>query len=548
MVTNKKKSYEQHLNTLILLAYAAALILVMVHHEPWFDEAQSWLIARDATVWDLVSNITHYEGHPPIWHLLLMPLAKNHVPFEWGVKSVNFIFAVASMGVLVFKSPFPRLIRFTLPFSYFLFYQYGVISRPYSLMMLGFMLAAWFYKSRNSRPYRFTAALTLLCCSSAYGIVIVFGICLIWLYENIAPLSNDSLQAFMRSKILYSLLFLLLLNVLFLSMIYPYPNTFGTQIVQKNPFILRLAYMLFIAPADAVCTLSYFDTSINVHLNSQVITSGFLALFLNLFLIYFTRIQNKLSLFLLPYALLALFGSIVYFYTHHIGIITSFYVFLFWCCLDNAPTHIVIPSIKHTLAPRIQHKKLLRAGILTLAFAVYAIPLSWSIASSYHDLKLNYGTGREISTLIKANNLDQLRIFVSWYKTEPTEIQAAYADYNHFKGLPAMAYFDHNIFRNFNFGCNRETYLNHKIDNEGQALKELRMKGYPDILYGDVDLSFIFGSETSMRDYQLLRATYGNTIWKNRTIEYRESIFIRRDLVKDYPQLDILKNYQISGQ
>ena len=35
-------------------------------HEPWFDEAQAWVIARDNSLKDILFFIPHYEGHPPL--------------------------------------------------------------------------------------------------------------------------------------------------------------------------------------------------------------------------------------------------------------------------------------------------------------------------------------------------------------------------------------------------------------------------------------------------------------------------------------------------
>ncbi len=166
-----------------LILYASALLTIMYFHEPWFDEAQAWLIAQDASILELITSITHYEGHPPIWFLVLMPFAKLGLPFEIGLKTVNFVIATTAMGLLIFKAPFPRIIRCTIPFTYFFFYQYGVISRTYSMMMLGFVLSALFYKDRNTKPYHFTASLAIVCGSSVYGMVICAGIALVWLAE-----------------------------------------------------------------------------------------------------------------------------------------------------------------------------------------------------------------------------------------------------------------------------------------------------------------------------------------------------------------------------
>ena len=47
--------------------YALVVVLMVLHHEPWADEAQAWLLARDASLWDLWTRLMHYEGSPGIW-------------------------------------------------------------------------------------------------------------------------------------------------------------------------------------------------------------------------------------------------------------------------------------------------------------------------------------------------------------------------------------------------------------------------------------------------------------------------------------------------
>jgi hypothetical protein len=62
--------------------FSAILAIVGPHHEPWFD-AQAWLIARDATLWDLLAHRVRYEGSPGLWHLLLWFLSRAGMPFTW---------------------------------------------------------------------------------------------------------------------------------------------------------------------------------------------------------------------------------------------------------------------------------------------------------------------------------------------------------------------------------------------------------------------------------------------------------------------------------
>ena len=58
----------------VFVIYLAAVFFLVSRHENWRDEAQAWLLARDLNVFQLISQMK-YEGHPCLWHLILMPFA-----------------------------------------------------------------------------------------------------------------------------------------------------------------------------------------------------------------------------------------------------------------------------------------------------------------------------------------------------------------------------------------------------------------------------------------------------------------------------------------
>jgi hypothetical protein len=533
---NPKKTVYVEIITIVV--YACALIFIMYYHEPWFDEAQAWLIARDATIWKLVSSITHYEGHPPIWFLILMPLAKNGVPFELGLKAVNFTFATLAMGIFIFKAPFPRLVRCTIPFTYFFFYQYGVISRPYSLMMLGFVLSAWFYKDRNEKPCRYVAALSIICGASAFGIVLAAGICLVWLWEIFdQSVTLEKLKSFIRSKKFSALIILFIYNILLVICICPFTDTLGIHVKYVNSYIIRLLYMFVMAPADAICSDTFRYGLINISLNVDCICSIILGCLINITLYIVTKIYKKKALWIVPYFVFAVFSATVYFYSHHIGIVTMFYIFLFWCCLSERPEELEIPYSIIKLFYAVSYKIFFRYCSYILIFTILGTSIYWSISASKNDIFLNYGTGRDLSSFISNNGLDRLKIMVAWLKTVDPDTGETYVDYNYLQGIPSLAYFNKNIYYNFNNGINNECYLTHKIDNDGSSMKKFRSQGYPDVLLGYVDLKFIFASEINIEDYLLVKVSYGNMIWKDKLYENAKCVYLRKDLLKSYPYM-----------
>ena len=64
----------------------------------------------------------------------------------------------AGVALLIFKAPFPRIIRWPLAFTYFMVYQYAVIARSYTLLpLLAFASAILFKDIRH--PERMTVVL-----------------------------------------------------------------------------------------------------------------------------------------------------------------------------------------------------------------------------------------------------------------------------------------------------------------------------------------------------------------------------------------------------
>src|SRR5262249_26311519 len=53
----------------IVTLYGLVVFSMIPFHEPWRDEAHTWLIARDLSYGGIVQQM-HYEGYPPLWFLL----------------------------------------------------------------------------------------------------------------------------------------------------------------------------------------------------------------------------------------------------------------------------------------------------------------------------------------------------------------------------------------------------------------------------------------------------------------------------------------------
>ncbi len=536
------ESSSKYIQWLILALYIISLCVVSYFHEPWFDEAQSWLIARDANFWDILFNIPHYEGHPPLWHLYLALFAKTGFSYEFGLKLAAVLLNALAMGVMILKAPFPKIVRFIIPFTYFFFYQYGVISRCYSLMMLGFVISALFWETRNSRPFRFVMALMLVCASSAYGIVLCAGIAAVWLLEIMEqrPFAMF-VRSFIRDKRFFSLLLLLSFAVSITLLLLPRSDTYAANLAYDNTIFMRLFYMFILAPIDA---LFYTSVPISIYLpklgfNNILMIPGIFVFLIFITAIYFVgRRRGRLMLLIIPYAFFALFSAYTYFYIHHLGIIALFFLFWAWACYSDVP-HSNTPSV-FVEKVFVQLSGKYRFAVGFLIAAIIAVPLIWNVSASITDIRYDYYSGRKVAAFIRDNELEDCRIMVEWYISEDEESDIV--NINHQISPAINAYFDHNIFYNLNNGNERLTYVTHIVPTHAETTRAYalwRSYGAPDVLIGDPALEAVFGDRVSYAMYTQVADIPNGMFFKHYV--FRESpfytgteIYIRTDLLDQY--------------
>lgn len=485
-LTDKINSCKLKKNTYII-AFAAYIILlsaIAAFHEPWFDEAQAWQIAKCASFYDMLFTVPHYEGHPPLWYFLLAPFAKTGMPYEFSLSLVNIIFSAAAMWILMFRTKLPDLMRLTLPFTYFFFYQYGVISRPYSVMCLAFMLCAVFYREKSVKPVRMVLALALLCSTSAYGLAAAGGICIVWLIEEWRGKSIFRfIKDFIRTKAFFSLLGLLIFAAAELMIIMPEGSATAINSLKKDKNIFsNMFYTFFVLPYDATVgsVIAHDALSLDFKVDFSCAVYFLMSALIVFLLILFGRKHRCAGLLFIPFLILPPVLASVLMFAHHTGIITVFLVFWLCVCFDgNKPVRSLgkYDSALHCIFTA--------AGCVLIIVQIF-----WTVTSSAADIRYNYSTGREMAEYIKENGLENSKIMSSWYTTAGSDGET----YNSFNSSGTatviLPYFDGNIFSNFNWGNDSMGYSEHKdtVDpaEYEQTLERFRSLGAPEYIFGSL--------------------------------------------------------------
>jgi hypothetical protein len=165
----------------VLLAVYNAIRLF--RHAMWRDELQAFMVAAASnTPLDLFAKLK-YEGHPGLWHLLLWVVTR----FTADPVAMQVLHLVIALGVwvLVWRlSPFRPVGKLLLLLSYYLFWEYFVVSRGYALgVLLGFGFAALQARRPEQRFWPWVL-LGLLANTTVFGTIWSFGLGLFYALRN----------------------------------------------------------------------------------------------------------------------------------------------------------------------------------------------------------------------------------------------------------------------------------------------------------------------------------------------------------------------------
>lgn len=140
-------------------------------HECWRDEMQAWLIARDVPDLPALLEQSHYEGSPPLWILLLRPLALiTHRPEAMQV--LNWMLAGITVFLVCCFAPFNRLQKTLMVGNYYLLFEYGIVCRNYLPGILFLSIACILYRSARGRPWPFVLALLVAAFASVHSLIV----------------------------------------------------------------------------------------------------------------------------------------------------------------------------------------------------------------------------------------------------------------------------------------------------------------------------------------------------------------------------------------
>lgn len=402
-VKNKKRYFIYKI--LIIVFFVIGAILVANVHEPWSDEAQSFLLARDNSL----NEIMYYaklEGTCPLWFIII----KLFISLGGNYKSyyiVPILFTTIGLFIFEFKVKAPKEIKVLFPFTYFIFYQYSIVARSYCLIFPCLMAICSIYRKRKEKPLIYCLLLLFLMNICSYTLVIAGSLYLIDILElfnkkSVSDLYNKNIFKKIKNIKLKNEdvlpLIVIFLELLFsLLMLIPDKNCNFRGNGGRS-----FGYIIYHA------TIGSMNTFDNIYLT--IVTA--VIIFLIIYAIIKEKERSKIFLFscilLIPLILENMFLTCQMW---HIGIVTImiFTVFI----LNNM----------------INTNKLIKNMLIVICI----VQIMWTIGSIGYDIKNNYSASKDVANFLIENNYEEKNVYGLGF-----DITAI------------LPYFKNNIFKNQN--------------------------------------------------------------------------------------------------
>lgn len=564
---------------LAFVLYIAIIAIVMCFHEPWFDEAQSWLIARDSPIASIFSIRTHYEGHPPFWNLLLAIAAKNGVPYEFGIKGIQLVCASLLGAWLIFKSPFKHassLVTFLIPFTYFACFQYGVTSRPYALLCLSLLVAAHYWNSADSKTSsacKLAISLMFMCLLSVYGIAFAAGFTIAWIWrvfsKNINKNLNEGLSKTRNKTLDFNAIFhaikatiipsiasnlarliswglIAIFGVANLALAWPAKNAFAARAtIDGNSTIAKCFAFIFVMPSESMFTSFYGDISMRRmpfdFLPIAICTLFSLAIWA--FAIKITMRRKLLAVLVIPYLVLTIV-AVRYFTLHHAGLIFVFLLSVLWIShikepLSSNDIPAIFVKIATTKSRFIKNKAL---KINLLISIILAPSLIWNAFACVNDILFDYSPSRAVAQYISSNHLQNKRFVASWlHNYEQVDesrnvISHEEIDTHQYSWLlvGANPYFSKNL---IDCAYKNKTFITNESSSASQQEKELAAcaaKGEPEFFVSESiqPWYYFLALNYNISHYKAHTVSNVKTSWKALVWESTATIYERKSNIK----------------
>ena len=248
----------------LLISYIIYIIIGVYYHEPWRDEGQAWLIARDLSFLDIFTQ-TGIEGHPFLFFFIIKPF--SFLPYYPTLNIINAIFVIIAIYFLLFKNiNYNWIIKLLILFSTIILYEYPVVARNYGLSFLLYIYILYIYKYRYIKTTRYVFALGLFMNTTIMGISIGFIESLFFICKILSKKNN----IFIKKKIKDIIILYLFLSLTLFQVLLMFYNRSIISGLNLFYFVSDVKYFYLLAMAIVLLLAIIFFVLIHLKVNNKL--------------------------------------------------------------------------------------------------------------------------------------------------------------------------------------------------------------------------------------------------------------------------------------
>lgn len=300
--------------TVVISIWVLITLVRIVFHQPWYDEAHAWSIARELSFIDIIGQMK-YEGHTFVWYLLLMPFAKLNLWYPYSMTVMNWLFAFLAVVLMWKRAPLNPVTKSLITFSVPFFVVYPIVARCYAIGVLMLFVLADLYKSRLKHPIIYSLCIFICANTSVMALFGAFVFGLYFAYDLITAALKDEIS---RKDFRISFIILGLCAVMIL---WQLGGSNSEYLVSSHDFIK-------------------FFTQCYFHSNILTILITAAGMFGMLFVLpaYFYRNKRVLFFYLFNiFSLLFVFVFLYCGYIHHYSFLWVYGIVSFWLMKSSEP-------------------------------------------------------------------------------------------------------------------------------------------------------------------------------------------------------------------
>jgi len=405
------------------LLFLTISIILITRHEFWYDEINSWDRAIDSNSFkDFIANMHDSEGHPFFWSFLLFLISKLTLNIE-TIKILHLSISAIAIFIFLKYSPFKKVINILFIFSYFLFYEYSIISRNYALGVLFIFLFCALYKDKYKNIIFISISLLLLAQTNIYCTLISVVLSIYFITDLTLNYKLNKSEKILKKNIIISIL------IIFLGWALIYwqlgSQVLGnTQAFQINSIKL-LDNSISLVPRGIISAflpiprLNYLFWYTNVNyvtqylVNHRLIYSIILAIVLTIIPIFFLK-RKIILVYISGTSLMLLIPFFIYKgVLRHYGNIIILLIACLWLSKYEVNDKYLI------------NKKAFKYFFYLYISIFLLISITGSCIAFYYEYKYPFSEGKEVAEYIDRNfNTDDLTIV--GFRCMDTNVVSAY--------------------------------------------------------------------------------------------------------------------------